>query len=1175
MNWKQKLPSRERIFAVLFTVLMVTSLSVGFATFGSSPGVVSADSHWEDIYGWEDGTLQGWTSPHGTGWPGEFVTTTNYSHTDGTESLRLQSPDDGQVAISTSPNSYNGSVNVSFDGRIDVYDTGSQHDLIAGYQTVRVWDNAYQLRFGDHDGGSGYGFEAQVLGPNGVLFNVSKPYSWGNNIKGHFGVKIVDNEYVLDTYLYHVGNNEVILDEDIPIDPDANGVTKSGAVRVSTEGLYSGTSGNAEGQQFDVSNLKIDANPPEVTTTSNVSGRVLDGSGNTVGNANVTITEGGSPVTTTQANAAGEWSVSLSNGTYTAEASAPNYNNGSINIEVAGTTTGQDITLGRDTVSGRVVSCPAANPKCANPSGVSDGTVVQLYGVRESNLDSQDPAELREQSEDIRNDMRTFDPEQVGWDPDLALTGSNGEFRSTDHKYVAMHNPSDWALTGWTESPDLRSPLLSAPANEDIILSVWDPTSNSVIQDGVDSELPGAVDDDTDITVKQLDYSGDVVDTRTISTSSTRESLSPVASDHDYARVNLPPGFYLISAEGSPYSYVMTVGDPNDLTQTITDNLETESNKASKQAKEVQNYLDNEKVVKITTTTYSENGEQGHWNTSTVPTDVNVVAVQAYSPSAKEYQIDDVQNASIQDLREVAALEDYNGSFVVTPRAKDVQVPSSGNTIRAVEVDAAPFMDPSRFQNKSTWLQDLFRDSSFAGELSEYLDTSDEDMEEIRTRLEQMKEENEALQSRYAELVEQALDEGESEDGLTNEEVTELIRQAIQELQGDLQPDNPTSGFEDGKASATIPWDGDVDPDALSVTAHFPSLGISQPVPDEFVSVNKRAGRGDVVEITDYPVPEGANAVTFGVTVNGEDGDGIGNTKVTTRNPDFTGDYLNLQSVAVTTIRPGPSEQVAVRPRTKEQSSVIGSVNATVTGPNGEVNATTTADGEAVKFTTDGPGSHRVLMDITDTDGNTWTEIIRLRASSEDVNQPPSVRVREGFTGTFAITSDGITDGSVSTSGASFSATAVADAENVPSAVHFYGSEVSNKHTDVTLRVMKSSGSGEPESARKHVKVFYHTANLPEGAIIYRGEGQPLKVGGETRYGSVTCPEGEDGCTIQTYTEGSGSVDLTVIPHPSVVDRALHWVRLRSPVDLPSLTILPGLGGPLPGMEAVFGGVSS
>lgn len=795
--------------------------------------------------------------------------------------------------------------------------------------------------------------------------------------------------------------------------------------------------------------------------------------------------------------------------------------------------------------------------------GVPDGTIVEAYGVRETNIQPGDAETLRERAKELRDEMRSFDPEQVGWDSDLKLTGDNGEFAKTGNEYVAVHRESDWGLSGWADSQELGSPILSAPADESFIMSVWDPSDSPLIQDGADEDLPGTIQDDTDIIVQQLDYKGDIVDTERIETSSTYDSSDfSGASNHDYARVNLPPGFYRVKAEGSPFSYVMTVGSPNELAQTITDELETEANQRSEQAERVTDLMSQDKVVELTTTTYTENGTSGKFNFTNIPDDVNVVAVQAYSPAAKEYQLDDPANASIQDLREVAALDSYNGSFYVTPIAKDVSVPSSDVQITATEVSGTPYMDPGRFQNKTAWLQELLTNESFSGTVKEYLDLNETNTDRIREDLQRLKNQNSELEGRYQELLEDYQERTGTEDPGNMTEVR-LLRQAVRDLQGELQAvkDETDTEFSDGTASATIPWEGDLDPEAVNVVAHFPSEGVSKPVPDEYISVNKRAGQGDVLQIEDYPVPEGSPTVTFGMTVSGEDGEEIGNEKVPVNNPGFNGRVLSLESVSVSTLRPGPSEEVNIRVNPEDESARVQSVNATITGPNGEVNATNGDSESVVQFNTDGAGEYYVTLNIRDTEGNQWREGFALKAGKEQVTNPPSVRARDGFTGKYAVVGDGLRGGDIRTNGGAVKTTAISAADEIPGSVHFYTAEVSNNFQNTNVQVLKQSGDGEPETVRKHVKVFLHTAKITEDAVVYRNENQPLKVGGSTAYGTITCPESEQGCTIQTYTEGDGTASVKVVNNPNVIQSTLHWVRMNTPVELPALSITPGIGG--------------
>ncbi len=811
-------------------------------------------------------------------------------------------------------------------------------------------------------------------------------------------------------------------------------------------------------------------------------------------------------------------------------------------------------------VSGRVTYCPTANPGCESPSPVPNGTVVEAWGVKENNIDPGRAQSLSERAEEIRNDIRNFDAEKIGWDPNRKLTGSGGDFENIDQKYVAVHNPDDWGLEAWSDSPQLEDPLLTAPADRDFILSVWDPTSNTRIQDGLDKDLPGTVHDDTKIVLEQLDYQSGVVNTYTVPTDSTYESADwSFASDHDYARVNLPPGFYRVHAKGSSFSYVITVGDPQDLSQTITSDLRTDADKLSQQAEKARDLMNQNKVVKLTNTTFTENGTSGKFEFSSVPDDVHVVAIQAYTPAANGYQLDDPANASIQDLREVAALSSYNGSFYVTPRAKDVIAPSAGNGVKALEVSATPFMDPARFQNKTEWLEQLFTNETFADSVATHLEMNTTEREDLLSELETIKEDNSELEQRYQELVDSVAD---NPDSPTTDEEIQALEQAIRDLEGKLQADEPEVGFSEGTVSATVPFNGNgvtgassLDPDAVSVVAHFPNSGNSETVPDEYVSVNSNIGRSDTVEITDYPVPNTDHMVTFSVTVSGEDG-GLGTAKVPAISPQFGGTPLELKSVTVSSLYPGPSETVTVTPVAGEESATIKSVNATVSGPNGKVPTNQVDTGE-VNFQTDGKGAYYVTLDITGEDGNTWTESLSVKANAESVSEPATLRVREGFTGTFPVIGQSLVGGSVDEQSDSVGVTAIADSENIPSSVHVHMEELTGSVTDTEFRLMKKSGNSGPETARKHIKVYMHTDTLPEDAVVYRNGNQPLKVGGSTAYGDIRCSEDGQGCTVITHTDGDGTATVTVNSNPDLIDRAMYWARSNIPINIPDV---PGIG---------------
>lgn len=1065
-------------------------------------------------------------------------------------------------------------------------------NVIEGSQSYNISDDA---SFGGPDQSGSYNSYQFKINPNG--FDTSAPRtrisiedgstnsvtSVGFNNTGYVmyhdgGANYVNTSIALtagSTYTYRLVPDFTNDQYDLRI-YDASG-NKIGEVlniafqsAVSQIGHMTGGYAGAGGFVLD----KIEANADAPKPTYSVSGTVKDADGNAISGA--TVSDGSGNSTTTSAD--GSWSMDLVNDTYTLTASKSGYVNKSKSVTVSGSPETLNFTLAKRGVFGQVVSCPVTNPACSDPGGVPDGTVVEAYGVNESNINPDQAQTLEERAAEIRDDMRTVE-DSMGWNASRQLVGDAGEWSTSPKKYVALHRKDQWGLTAWGDDPKLETPLLSPPADEPFIMSVWDPTTgDSFNEDGVERDLPGTPTGGT-IVVEQLDYNGDVLKTYEFKTNQEYKVYAGVgfakvvAGRHKYAEVSLPAGFYRVSAKDSSYSYVMAVGSPQEQLTAITSDLQNKSNQLSSQADEVRDLMNQNKVTELTTTTYTKNGEQGHFNFSSVPKGVHVVAVQAYTPSAPSHVLNDPQNASIQDLREVAALDSYNGSFYVSQYPKDVKVPTYNAEIRTVEVSAAPFMDAKRFGNRTAWLKDLLQNDSYADTVKNYLGLSDRNTSQILSRLDELKNQNQQLQERYNDL-ERRYQNQTGDSNPSNSTELRLLRQAVRDLQGSLKTQDTTTTYSDGTISATIPWNGDLDADTVSVTAHYPGVGVqpggsgaSEPVPDEYVSVNKRPGRGDEVKVMDYPVSYNTSMVTFSVTVSGEDGEGIGNTKVPVENPGFSGRMLSLESVSVSTLRPGPNEQVSIRANPEDESARIQSVNATVEGPNGQANTTHGATNDVVQFTTNGAGSYYVTLDITDTAGNSWTEGLAVEAGSESVTNPPSVRARDGFLGMFAMVGDGLATGTMTTSGGTVEGTAVAPADNVPGSVHFYTSEVSNNYKTTSVRVLKQSGSGEPESIRKHVKVFVHTAKISENAVIYRQGSQPLEVGEETAFGKVTCEGVEGGCTIRTYTNGQGAVDVTVNNNPTVVDSTLHWVRMQVPFN-PSLFV----GFPTPDAGSVTDG---
>ncbi|WP_259370039.1 carboxypeptidase-like regulatory domain-containing protein [Halostella litorea] len=430
--------------------------------------------------------------------------------------------------------------------------------------------------------------------------------------------------------------------------------------------------------------------------------------------ANIDVYENDTLVAETTANDGGGYTVgNLTKGTYTILANKSGYINASTTAELGTSSVSDvDITLTAYGVSGQVIACAATDIDCNDPKPVPDGTVIEYYGVDESKLEVADNKEAR--AKEIRDRMWQFNKSELDWKKYRNLEDSVFD---TDQQYVAVHDPDDWEETG---DEHLDSPTVNPSSDEAVALSVWDGSKGGGwnAQDGADNSLPGAIVDDRDIVIKQLNYRGNVQDTDVVETTVTSSSGGPLSSDHDYARVYLPQGFYRVHPEGNnATAYTIAVGDPiqaiNKKIKRHNERLNETANELTERAKEIRELEGNGTVVSGTTRTYTDaRGRSGMFNFTLDNKNVNVLAVQAYTPVADKYAIKDLQNASINDIRELYANGSYNGTFYVTKQPQDVSIPQAGAKIETVEISAAPLADMGRFDNLSSWLNDYFANNS-------------------------------------------------------------------------------------------------------------------------------------------------------------------------------------------------------------------------------------------------------------------------------------------------------------------------------------------------------------------------------------------------------------------------------------------------------------------------------
>ncbi|WP_455448233.1 hypothetical protein [Natrinema thermotolerans] len=814
-----------------------------------------------------------------------------------------------------------------------------------------------------------------------------------------------------------------------------------------------------------------------------------------------------------------------------------------------------------NSVSGQVTTCPLNNPTCKNPTPAPNGTIVEAVGVVPPNLEPEQGQTLKERAEEIRSEIEDVDYDSFNYDPDLDV-----ESTISDGKAPVVNTEGDWAGSAgtlrYTDNPYLGTPRLQAPADERFYIHLREPSGNR-IQDNADEDLAGVTTSGT-IVIEQLSYDSDVVDTRKVDTTDqVCLGVSVGKKCHEAAGVSLSPGFYRIYPEGQPANgYPISVGEPQQQIRTITSDLETEANQLTKRGERIVDLATKEKIVRKTTATYTdENGTAGKFNLS-VPKDVNTLQVQAYTPAAEGVKIDDVQNASFEDLQTLANLETYNESFYITPAPESVDVPANETSIRAVEVNSIPFQDIGKSMNKSEWLRSLLENETYADIASDYLEPTEDmnstEIEDLHSELSDLADENENLRDRLSDRqdIDVTLDPDQNTDELKAE--IEALRQEITQLEGGLNTGDPETDIGDGTVDATIPFDGDLAPDGASVVANNVQTGETTVVDEQYWSVNKQAGQPDQLVIEDYPIDADTAQIAFGITASSEDGQDIADTQVPITNPAFSGNALSLQAIDVTTVMPGPSESVTVEPTVGSDSVGIESVNATVQGPDGE-RPTTNPAADEVRFETNGAGSYQIQLTITDANGQQWSETVSIQAIEETVSQDPSVRAVDGFTGPLALAGDGLEGGSVDTSGSELEVSAISPRDNVPSSLHVYAEGISNNHQDITVNLLKATGEGEPEQARRNAKVFVHVTELPDSTVAFREGNQPLGIGEDTAYGGAHPSDRGDAHVIKTHTSDDGSVTIEVQKDPGFLTSAFYDIQTTVPFLLPRPSALSPL----------------
>lgn len=832
-------------------------------------------------------------------------------------------------------------------------------------------------------------------------------------------------------------------------------------------------------------------------------------------------------------------------------------------------------------ISGRVVSCPVTNPACDTPSGVpvSNATVVGYASLQP------DLSTARSQLQSLSNPTPSLWEQQGGASVDLL--GEGGAFSTAD-QYVATHTQDALPKTApWLDAPNLRSPKLVLPANEEIILSAWDGSASGIgtnrcipgVGSEYDCQLPGAHMEEATIMVERIGPGGDVIgepDEFQLNQTSGGGFADP--DRFKYTTVTFEdPGYYRMYVKGSSNKGpIRQVGKPSAIMDQYRQDAKDQ---LSEHAQNIKTALQENTVKRIVTTADAN----GHY-TLNVPANAKLVHVQAYKAPGilKEYDTKpkDVTLDTIRSKYNAALTTDEekltarmkrlrNTSVYFPSRIKTAEPPASDVDITLYELSAPPGSNLSAMQDRLAQLEDLLMNGSLSDlppALQQRLEELNrEQLEDVYSNLDRLRERNDALNERYRKLAEEVgIDPDQrlnlNPDEASDEELRQRIQalqQAMTEMQESIESGEGTVDVGEETLTYRQMFDSALQPEDVVVVAHWAN-GTSQVVPDEYISVDRSlsnvAGVGSsAVVVEDFPIGSAdPAAVTFETRV--ANSDGVGNARQSARNPTFDGTIPSLDSAVLSSLHPGPNDNVEVRLNPAEESSFRNLTSVKGYGPGGQTLSVGNISGRSFTFTTNGEGVHVLRMTLTDLDGNQYVETLRVKTGETDMNRLASIRAKESVLGTYAVVGDGLDGGDmeITTDGPEFTARIGQDAD-VPNEIHVYSEGLTtNAASSTTVRVVRGEAG---ESVKSHTRVVLHTPSLTENAIVYRNGNQPITTDAATRYGRVT--KRADGTTIQTYTDASGEVSVRTINAPGVIDRALYWARTQiSGLDLPITEVI-------------------
>ncbi|WP_276257149.1 hypothetical protein [Halomontanus rarus] len=826
-----------------------------------------------------------------------------------------------------------------------------------------------------------------------------------------------------------------------------------------------------------------------------------------------------------------------------------------------------------------------------NPADPVTGTVADQHGdpvenatvlthsITESALDENDARSLQRQAEDLRDELTNPLPES--WDADYDL---ESHMEDASGEYVLVHEADDWGGLGttWMLSSNIDSPQLQVDSDQQVVLSMWDPSDEDGWWDNqVDNSFPGSATDGT-IVVEQWGPTG-IVDTTKHETEVIAETTGgrvTGTNEHHGVRTDLPTGVYRAYPEESPErGYTFIVGSESDLIRSFESDLRDEAGQLTDRAQEIRSMLDQETIVRKTATT----NETGAFSVE-VPS--NAVAVDVKAMKADGTILEGVEDPSLENLRKAQA-GGYNGSFYLpSPEPTTVEPPAEDVDVTVYRSPQVPLGDIGSFADLMQFLEDQRLDETLEDIQDEY-DQRFEDME--RDSLERIYSQHATLtrtvpgaEDRYLERS--TYDEIQAAEDLSTDalaEETTHMQAALAGI-GQIDPpdiDNPID-IEDGELNAEIPIPGSIDPETVAPELHW-SNGTVEPIAEEYYSVESDGivpgFGGDVLVIDDYPISE-SDPAAFSLRLTGGGDGGWLDHRFPGQNPAFDGSLPQINAVDFSSLAPGQNERVYVGVVAEAETGYGELTKVEAWNDDGE-ELTTRLDTERDRgsFKTDGDGVHSVRLTFENQQGNSFVLSERVRAYEQSRSDPATVRAAEGVLGTYAVTGDRLESAQIDVSTGTLAVDVIAEDSDGPGELHLKPAAVMDG-TEHRLEVNVLHGTAD-ERVSAHVPIQIHLEGIEEeSALFWRSDdglgGDPITWGGDTRYGQADF-RGDEKVVLQTLTRSDGTLEVTVIQSPGYIDRATHRLA-RSIGGVPfvggfSVPSLPAASGEVAGIAGLAG----